>query len=71
MGTKQSRRSDVGTLTLGRDSLPPSPLSEVGKEAGSLSKKILKHLLDLKTREKILFSVIPMTFCYLDVHLRE
>lgn len=42
VGTKQSRRSDVGTLTLGRDSLPPSPLSEEGREAGSLSKKTLK-----------------------------
>lgn len=58
-GTKRSRRSDVGTLTLGRDPLPPSPLFEKEREAGPLSKKALKHVLDLKTCEKSLYCLHP------------
>lgn len=58
-GTKRSRRSDVGTLTLGRDPLPPSPLFEKEREAGPLSKKALKHVLDLKTCEKSLYCPHP------------
>jgi len=54
VGTKQSRRSDVGTLTLVRYPLPPSLLFKEGKEVGPLSKKALKYVLDLKTREKAL-----------------
>lgn len=59
VGTKQSRRSDVGTLTLVRYALPPSPLFEEGKEAGPLSKKALKRVLDLKTCEKPLYYPRP------------
>lgn len=49
VGTKQSRESDVGTLTLVRYPRLPSPLFEEGKEAGPLSKKALKRVLHLKT----------------------
>lgn len=59
VGTKQSRRSDVGTLTLVRYALPPSPLFEEGKEAGPLSKKALKRVLDLKRCEKPLYYPRP------------
>jgi len=44
----------VGTLTLVRYPLPPSLLFKEGKEVGPLSKKALKYVLDLKTREKAL-----------------
>lgn len=56
MRTKQSRQSDVGTLSLVRYLLPPSPLFEEGKEAGGLSRKALECVLDLKTCGKTLLS---------------
>lgn len=57
-GTKQSTESDVGTLTLVRYPLLPSLLCEEGKAAGPLSKKALKHVLDLKTCENPLHVLV-------------